>query len=112
MRMKRRITIQKPNATVDALGQPVPSWTDVREMYASIRETLGDERLRGGQVEHGGRVQIEIYHPRGGTLPSVQHRVQWIERDTGTTRTVHIDHIQRMDEDRRKMLLHCTEVQT
>lgn len=81
-------------------------------MYATIRERSGRENLRDEQVEHRGGMEVEIYHPRGGTFPSVQHRIQWTEWDTGTVRTANIDHVGRVTENRKRLILYCTEVQS
>ncbi len=109
-RLDRRVTLQSRAAGVDAAGQPNGAWSNYRTCYARVMETLGREGLRGEQVEHSGTVRIKIRHPRQGTFPSVEHRATWIEGDTGTSRTVYVDHIERIGSKREYMILHCKEV--
>lgn len=109
-RLPRRVTLQYIADGQDDHGQPSGAWTDYRTCNADIREGLGREGLRGDQVEHGGMVKIEIMHPRQGRFPAVEHRATWTEHDTDSTRTANISHIERKGHDRKRIILHCTEV--
>ena len=40
-RLNRRCVIQTPSTATDALGQPVPGWTDVATVWADIRMKSG-----------------------------------------------------------------------
>lgn len=50
--LRHRITIERPGATVDDFGQPVPSgWVEVASVWANIKPIGGREKLRAGAVE-------------------------------------------------------------
>lgn len=109
-RLTRRVTLQSQASGEDALGQPNGAWTAYREVYAEVDEAKGKEGYRGDQIEHTGQIVVIIRHPRGGTFPSVEHRVTWTEGDTGSTRTANITHVERIGHRRRWLYLYCSEV--
>lgn len=45
-RLASRCTLQTPATAVDALGQPVPGWTDIAQVWADIRMKSGMEAIR------------------------------------------------------------------
>jgi SPP1 family predicted phage head-tail adaptor len=47
--LNRRVTIQRPDTGVDALGQPVGTWSDVAQVWASIINKSGLQALRADQ---------------------------------------------------------------
>jgi SPP1 family predicted phage head-tail adaptor len=50
--LRHRVTIERPGATVDDFGQPVPSgWVEVASVWANIKPIGGREKLRAGAVE-------------------------------------------------------------
>ena len=47
-RLNRRCTLQSPSQSVDALGQPIPGWTDVATVWADIRHRSGLSAIKSG----------------------------------------------------------------
>lgn len=47
-RLSSRCVLQQPDATVDALGQPVLTWTDVATVWGDIRYRSGMETIKAG----------------------------------------------------------------
>lgn len=70
--MDRRITIQAPQTTLDAAGQPVESWADVATVWAEVKPFRGGERFLARQVV-GQAVTTFIIRYRAGI--TVQHRI-------------------------------------
>lgn len=50
---------------------------------------------------------VTIRHPHDGRIPQASDRVVFDEG--GTTRTLNIGHVKRIDERRRMLELHCRE---
>jgi len=44
--MNSRVTIQYPDATQDAAGQPMPAWTTLATVWANIRHLNGAEAIK------------------------------------------------------------------
>ena len=49
-RLNRRCTLQQPGTATDALGQPIPGWTDVATVWGDIRHLNGSESIKAGAV--------------------------------------------------------------
>lgn len=47
-RLNRRCVIQAPRTDQDALGQPIPGWTDVATVWGDIRMKSGLESIKAG----------------------------------------------------------------
>lgn len=47
-RLNRRCTLQAPGTAQDALGQPIPGWTDVATVWGDIRMKSGLESIKAG----------------------------------------------------------------
>ena len=58
--LNRRIAIQSPDATQDALGQPVVWWDDVAHCWASIRHPGGMATVRAGAESSTVKASIRI----------------------------------------------------
>lgn len=59
-RLDQRITLQQPNASVDALGQRVETWADVAELWARAQPLRGREFFAAGQVQSEASVKFTI----------------------------------------------------
>lgn len=59
-RLDSRVTIQAPGTTTDELGQPIPGWTDVALVWASIRHLSGVEAIKADAVTSTVRASIRI----------------------------------------------------
>lgn len=44
----KRVTLERPSAGVDAIGQPVEGWESVGEFWANIRYLNGVEMIKAG----------------------------------------------------------------
>lgn len=64
-RLNQRISIQQRTTSVDAIGQPVETWTDVAEVWADVRYQKGLEAIKAGADTSVVSVSIRIRY-RGG----------------------------------------------
>ena len=58
--MNRRCQLQSPSQSVDALGQPIPGWTDVAMVWASIRHLSGVEAIKADATVSTVKASIRI----------------------------------------------------
>ena len=58
--MNRRCQLQSPSQSVDELGQPIPGWTDVATLWASIRHLSGVESIKADAAVSTVRASIRI----------------------------------------------------
>jgi len=54
------VKIQRPGTTVDAIGQPVISWSDVVTVWASIQGRSGAESIRADKETSINQVSIQM----------------------------------------------------
>lgn len=64
-RLNRRCTLQQPGTTTDALGQPIPGWTDVATVWGDIRMKSGLEAIKAGAVVSTVQASIRIRYRAG-----------------------------------------------
>lgn len=64
-RLDSRVTIQAPGTTTDALGQPIPGWTDVATVWADIRMKSGLEAIKAGAPVSTVQASIRIRYRAG-----------------------------------------------
>lgn len=70
-RLNRRCTLQQPGTTTDELGQPIPGWTDVATVWASIVDVSGREYVAAGGLQNSAQTKITIRY-RAGIVPSMR----------------------------------------
>ena len=58
--MNRRCQLQSPSQSVDELGQPIPGWTDVAMVWASIRHLSGVEAIKADATVSTVKASIRI----------------------------------------------------
>ena len=56
----RRVLIQRPTTTQDAIGQPIPGWADVASCWASIKHASGMATIRAGAESSTVKASIRI----------------------------------------------------
>ena len=66
-RLNRRCTLQQPGTTTDALGQPVPGWTDVATVWGDIRMKSGLESIKAGASVSVVQASIRVRYRAGIT---------------------------------------------
>ena len=66
-RLNRRCTLQQPGTTTDALGQPIPGWTDVATVWADIRMKSGLESIKAGASVSVVQASIRVRYRAGIT---------------------------------------------
>ena len=59
-RLNRRCQLQSPSQSVDELGQPIPGWTDVAMVWASIRHLSGVEAIKADATVSTVKASIRI----------------------------------------------------
>lgn len=64
-RLDSRVTIQAPGTTTDELGQPIPGWTDVALVWASIRHLSGVEAIKADATVSTVKASIRIRYRTG-----------------------------------------------
>ena len=64
-RLNRRCLLQSPSQSVDAIGQPIPGWTDVALVWASIRHLSGVEAIKADAVTSTVKASIRIRYRTG-----------------------------------------------
>lgn len=64
-RLNRRCVLQAPGTTTDALGQPIPGWTDVATVWADIRMKSGLESIKAGAPVSVVQASVRIRYRAG-----------------------------------------------
>lgn len=73
-RFNQRITVQKPSASVDALGQRVETWTELATVWAQAQPLRGREYFAAGEVNSDASVRFRLRY-RGDVTGAM--RVLW-----------------------------------
>lgn len=55
-----RVTIQQPAAGQDEIGQPVPGWSTLAEVWANVRHLNGVETIKAGAEMSAVKSSIRI----------------------------------------------------
>lgn len=63
--LNRKISIQRPSTTVDAIGQPVQGWTEVASVWADIRHQTGMEATKADAPVSTVRASVRIRYRTG-----------------------------------------------
>jgi len=66
-RLNRKCTLQQPGTATDALGQPIPGWTDVAVVWADIRMKSGLESIKAGAPVSVVQASIRVRYRAGIT---------------------------------------------
>ena len=96
-RLNRRCTLQAPGTTQDELGQPIPGWTDVATVWASIVDVSGREYVAAGGLQNSAQTKITIRY-RAGIVPSM--------RVVHGSDAYNVEAV--LGQDRRSLLLMCS----
>ena len=96
-RLNRRCTLQQPGTTTDELGQPIPGWTDVATVWASIVDVSGREYVAAGGLQNSAQTKITIRY-RSGIVPSM--------RVVHGSDAYNVEAV--LGQDRRGLLLMCS----
>lgn len=59
--------MQQPGTTTDALGQPIPGWTDVATVWGDIRMQSGLEAIKAGASVSTVQASIRVRYRAGIT---------------------------------------------
>lgn len=65
--LNNRITIQQQSTSVDALGQPVATWSDVALVWADVKFQSGSESIKAGAQVATSKCSIRIRYRTGLT---------------------------------------------
>lgn len=97
---RHHVTIQRPDTTLDANGQVVPTWSTLHtDVPASITDTAGGETVRGKQMQAGVDALIEFVYLAG---------IDPKDRITFGSRTFNVERID--DTDLRMTRCYCSEL--
>ena len=64
-RLNRRCTLQQSGTATDALGQPIPGWTDVATVWGDVRLRSGLESVKAGAVVSTVQASVRIRYRTG-----------------------------------------------
>lgn len=65
--LDQRVTLQSPTAGQDAIGQPVTTWTDVAEVWASVAYMSGLSTIKAGADVSQVQTSVRIRYRTGLT---------------------------------------------
>lgn len=88
-RLNRRCVLQSPRTDTDALGQPIPGWTDVATVWGDVRLRSGLESVKAGTVVSTVQASVRIRYRTGITagmrvlVDSVPYEVLAVQPDVG-----------------------------
>ena len=72
--MTHRVTLQRPSASVDSLGQRVETWATVTAVWANVEPLRGREFFAAGAINSEAQVKVRMRY-RAGVTPAM--RVLW-----------------------------------
>jgi SPP1 family predicted phage head-tail adaptor len=98
-RLKHKITIQAPGTTQDAIGQPIPGWTDFASVRADIFDISGREYVAAAAVQNAAQTKMMIRY-LAGIVPDM--------RVLDGTVAYNIEAV--LGQDRVSLLLMCKRV--
>lgn len=88
-RLNRRCVLQTPGTATDALGQPIPGWTDVATVWGDVRLRSGLESVKAGAVVSTVQASVRIRYRTGINagmrvlVDSVPYEVLAVQPDVG-----------------------------
>ena len=88
-RLNRRCTLQQPGTATDALGQPIPGWTDVATVWGDVRLRSGLESVKAGAVVSTVQASVRVRYRTGINagmrvlVDSVPYEVVAVQPDVG-----------------------------
>lgn len=104
-RMRHRITIEKPVATVNATGERIAAWTTYGERWASIEPMQGREYFSASQIQSSVNTRIRVRYDAG---INETMRVKFVaDRASGLTHYYDIEAALPIKERRHEMQLMC-----
>ena len=104
-KLRRKVTIETPTETQNAIGEPVKAWaTFAANVPAEIMPFNGKEMLIAQQVNSQLNTRMTIRY-----LAGVTTRMRVIYASATGTRTFQIENIENIDERNRQMTLECVE---
>lgn len=65
--LDRRVTIQQRTDVQDTYGAPVPTWSDLAEVWAQVTPVRGVERMTAEQLTSDATTRIRIRYRAGIT---------------------------------------------
>ena len=101
---RNRVTLQKRTDTLDAAGQPQPTWVDQFDRWARITPLRGEERIQAMQLDAKLTDKVELYwDSETKTITPGVWRVKF------GTRLLDINAAINVREQNKDIELHCTE---
>lgn len=102
-RLDKRVTLQRPGGSRDALGERATTWTDVATVYARIRPLSAREAEVAGQRDSLESHVVEIRYSSTVSAIDATWRIKY------GARVFTIDGVMNPEEGKEKFLLYCTE---
>lgn len=59
-KLNRQVTIQRPDAGQDSIGQPAQTWAPLATVFANVRQLSGIETIRAGAESSTVKASIRI----------------------------------------------------
>ena len=88
-RLNNRVTIQQPATGQDEIGQPIPTWSTLAEVWANVRHLNGVETIKAGAEMSAVKASIRIRRRADVTaamrvvLGSTVYQVKAVLQDEG-----------------------------
>lgn len=88
-KLNRRVTIQQPATVQDEIGQPIPGWSTLAEVWANVRTLNGVETIKAGAEMSAVKASIRIRRRTDVTsamrvvLGSTVYQVKAVLQDEG-----------------------------
>ena len=101
-KLRKRITIQTPSTTQNAIGEPIASWADTITVWGSIEPLKIRERIAAAQVDTENMSRVTIRYP--GFVVTSAMRLKY------GTRYFSIQGASNLDERNRTVEIQCVEV--
>ena len=102
-RLDRRITLQSPAGSRDAVGERTTTWTDVATVWAQVSPLSVRELLAAGQLQSETSHRIRIRHSSAVSAIDASWRVLY------GARVLVIQGVRNIDEGNREIELLCSE---
>ncbi len=101
--LNKRIVLQSPSGSRDALGERSTSWVDVATVWARIRPLSAREASIAGQRQSAASHVVEIRHSSTVSTLDASWRVKFGDR------VLAIDGVLNPEESSEKLMLYCVE---
>lgn len=99
----KRVTIQSPSGSRDALGERVTTWVNVATVWARVRPLSGKEIMVAGQQQSETSLVVEIRHSSTVSGINNSYRILF------GTRKLIVDNVMNPEESNERLMVYCSD---